>query len=357
MHEQQQNKQKQKDFNNKKREIYTRQSNQAVSMENLKFKDAKLNDMLKYQQAKHSNNIYNLKYDFIYGDHKLKISGKNEISRLSSDLKNINRMLNVEKALAKSSPSLSALSKPRDSRSFKKSTRKNISVLDLSAERETCLSFPLLQIPVELFQMDQLVRLHLDCNNIKCIPDELGFRMKNLEILTLSNNYIKWLPMSLSNLKHMKSIHLSHNKFDLFPFVLCYLHTLRFIDISSNYLLDVPCEIENLKQLESLLLFQNNLQSIPKSIGNLNSLRTLWLGSNELLRLPVDICDIVDLDWTPDNFDLSSNIDKNPLIDPPLDVCLKGIQSIRDYFEKKYEESMRLALSDTGIVSIAEADA
>jgi hypothetical protein len=309
---------------------------EPMSMEGFKFEEPTAKSIVETRQVPINLNMYHLKYDCIYGDHKLKISGKNEINRLSTDLKNINRMLKVGKGCV---PPLER----QDKGLFSIKKSKNIFALDLSAERETGLSFPLLRIPVELFEMVQLVRLHLDCNRIRSIPDQFGFELKNLEILTLSNNNIKWLPMSLSNLKSLKSIHLSHNKFDLFPFVLCCLQTLRFLDISSNYLYDIPCEIENLIQLESLLLFQNSLQSIPKSIGNLRNLRTLWLGSNQLLRLPAEICDIPNLDWTCDNFDLSSNIDKNPLVDPPMGICLKGICSIREYFEKKYDASMKSA--------------
>lgn len=92
---------------------------------------------------------------------------------------------------------------------------------------------------IELFQMKQLRRLYLDCNQIKYIPDEFGLTMVNLEVLTISNNRVKWLPMSLKNLKKLESIHLSHNKFDLFPFVLCQMESLKFLDISSNYINDI----------------------------------------------------------------------------------------------------------------------
>ena len=159
-------------------------------------------------------------------------------------------------------------------------------VLDLSTERQSCLNFPLISIPIELFKLSQLKRLHFDCNQIKIIPDEFGTSMVNLETLTFSNNRLKWLPQNFKNLKKLQSLHLSHNKFDLFPQVLCEMPRLRFLDLSTNNIDSIPDQIGNITELENLLLFHNNIKEVPKTIGNLKYLRTLWLGENSISKLP-----------------------------------------------------------------------
>lgn len=64
-------------------------------------------------------------------------------------------------------------------------------VLDLSSGRQSGPNLPIIVLPPDLFRFTQLKRLHLDCNQIRVVPDELGQKLINLEILTLSNNCLK----------------------------------------------------------------------------------------------------------------------------------------------------------------------
>ena len=297
---------------------------------------------------------YHLKQDIIYGDKKLKMSGKNVLpEKLPKDLRNINRLVKLAHTLSiknaenveesqNNTPIYMSSSKLDSQRTSVLS--QNISsnlrnlqemvVLDLSTERQSCLNFPLINIPTELFKLSQLKRLHFDCNQIKIIPDEFGTSMVNLETLTISNNRLKWLPPTFKNLKKLQSLHLSHNKFDLFPEVLCEMPRLRFLDLSTNNIDALPVFIGDIIDLESLLLFHNNIKEVPRGIGDLKNLRTLWLGENKISRLPKEITKLKYLDWNEDSFYLSSNLGGNPLVDPPLHVCLKGIHEIRTYFQE-----------------------
>jgi Leucine-rich repeat (LRR) protein len=285
---------------------------------------------------------YYLKQDVIYGDKKLKMSGRNVLpEQLPKDLKNINRLVKLAHSMSiKPSDNETPVEGRRYSTIFQSQISSNLKnlqellVLDLSTERQSCLNFPLIQIPIELFKLSQLKRLHFDCNKIKTIPDEFGTSMVNLETLTISNNRLKGLPMTFKNMKKLQSLHLSHNKFDSFPVVLCEMPRLRFLDLSTNNIDDIPEQIGNLSDLESLLLFHNNLKSLPKSIGNLKSLKTLWLGENKITKLPREITKIPFIDWNEDSFYLSSNLGGNPLVEPPMFICLKGIQEIRVYFQE-----------------------
>ena len=300
---------------------------------------------------------YHLKQDVIYGDKKLKMSGRNVLpEKLPKDLRNINRLVKLAHSLSikqteSNTSDYSQLETPIPMNSSSKldssrtiiinshlnSNLKNMQelvVLDLSTERQSCLNFPLISIPIELFKLSQLKRLHFDCNQIKIIPDEFGTSMVNLETLTFSNNRLKWLPQNFKNLKKLQSLHLSHNKFDLFPQVLCEMPRLRFLDLSTNNIDSIPDQIGNITELENLLLFHNNIKEVPKTIGNLKYLRTLWLGENSISKLPREITKLKYLDWNEDSFYLSSNLGGNPLIEPPLYICLKGIQEIRLYFEE-----------------------
>ena len=59
-----------------------------------------------------------------------------------------------------------------------------------------------------------------------------------------------------------------------------------------------------------------------------------WIGSYPFTMMFYSITKLKYLDWNEDSFYLSSNLGGNPLVDPPLKVCLKGIQEIRIYFQE-----------------------
>jgi hypothetical protein len=278
---------------------------------------------------------YHLKHDRIYGDKKLKLCGQcATFGNLSTDLNNLTKFMRQTSVLKSENQKKSI-----DFNENKLIEKEKISfkALDLTTERHTGLNMLINDLPKNLFKFKHLKRLHLDCNRIKSIPDELGQNLHGLEILTLSHNKLKILPQSISNLKHLTSLHLSNNRFETVPDVVFELKSLRFLDVSSNQLIELSTKIGLLKSLETLLLFENCLTNLPEDIGKLQQLRTLWLGNNKLKKLPRDIVKLNNLEWNNNFLDLSSNIDGNPLVDPPLDICLTGIQAIRDYFGEKRE--------------------
>jgi Leucine-rich repeat (LRR) protein len=303
------------------------------------YSSHKIQSMSKYH--------YHLKTDNIYGDKKLKLCGLcmtpgnlvqdlRQLSRLTRKPQVTNLASNgtVDILSKNSEQSPIFLNKVSDSTSSKSDldSKLEFDVLDLSTDRSSGMNLPILNLPNDLFRFSQLRRLHLDGNQIKVIPEALGEKLTNLEVLTLSGNNLRLLPESMKNLKKMFSLHLANNKFEKWPEVLCSLEVLRFIDFCSNRLVNVSSNIQNLKKLETLLLFDNNIVQLPDSIGNLKHLRTRWLGKNGLKKLPRSICNLSSLDW--DELYLSSNLENNPLTDPPIDVCLKGLSAIRDYLNQ-----------------------
>lgn len=278
---------------------------------------------LSHSNQKPSKYHYHIKSDSIYGDKKLKICGKCIIPvNLSTDLKQLNKL--TRSSVFENEENLPV--------NFKDKTIQ-FNVLDLSTDRQSGLNLPIIFLPNDLFAFKQLKRLHLDCNLIKNIPEMLGENLVNLEILTITSNQLQNLPKSMSNLSKLKYLHLANNNFKQFPEIVCQILSLNFLDLSSNKLEHLPDSLGYLKNLKSLLLFENRIRNVPKTIGDLSKLETLWLGNNKITTLPMQIIKLTNLDW--DVFKLSANIDGNQLVDPPQDVCSKGLTSIKNYYQSK----------------------
>ncbi|CAF0973921.1 unnamed protein product [Rotaria magnacalcarata] len=205
-----------------------------------------------------------------------------------------------------------------------------LEILDLSTERTSGLDFRIERLPRAIGYLYRLRVLNLDVNGLTSLPNEIG-ELKNLECLTVSCNRLQTLPLSYKKLTRLESLHLASNCFQAFPLVICQMESLRFLDLSCNRIGVLPPTLSKLKRLRTLMLYNNKISEWPDPLCDLLELHTLWLGKNELKRLPLHFGQLRHLDWA--NYPLSSNIDDNPLMSPPLNVCQLGIQAIRDYLE------------------------
>ncbi|CAF1010484.1 unnamed protein product [Rotaria sordida] len=203
-----------------------------------------------------------------------------------------------------------------------------LEILDLSTERTSGLDFRIERLPREIGYLYRLRILNLDVNALTSLPDAIC-ELKYLECLTVSCNKLQTLPLSFKKLIRLESLHLASNHFQAFPLVICQMESLKFLDLSCNQIVILPPTLSKLKYLRTLLLYNNKINEWPDALCDLIELRTLWLGKNELKRLPIHFGQLKHLDWS--NYPLSSNINDNPLMSPPLNVCQLGIQAIRDY--------------------------
>lgn len=210
----------------------------------------------------------------------------------------------------------------------------DLEALDLRPEREACLGYHLQEIPPAIGLLTNLRVLLLDTNELYSVPREIA-KLLNLKKLSLSNNNLSCLPDEFGLLRNLKSLHLSNNQFEVFPPQLCRIAGLEFLDMCDNQLEELPRDIVRLTSLHTLLLFHNALHTLPPSITTMTQLRCLWLGDNKLQYLPSTFGNLRNLDWNDTSrYMMSSVIDNNPLVRPPLFVCKRGIDAIAQYFHQ-----------------------
>ncbi|XP_069711792.1 malignant fibrous histiocytoma-amplified sequence 1 isoform X2 [Phaenicophaeus curvirostris] len=234
--------------------------------------------------------------------------------------------------------------------------------LDLSFNR-------LRRLPEGLSRLRRLRALDVDHNLLPCFPAallelpaleeldcsgnrELGVlpegiaALRRLKILWLSGTGLAVLPEGLCQLGALESLMLDGNRLRALPAGFSNLQRLKMLNLSSNLLGEFPAAVLALPGLEELYLSRNRLTLLPARLCQLRQLRTLWLDNNRIRYLPDSIVLLHSLEELvlqgnqiailPEGFGQLSRvtlwkIKDNPLIQPPYEVCMKGIPYIAAY--------------------------
>ncbi|NXR06004.1 MFHA1 protein, partial [Semnornis frantzii] len=154
-------------------------------------------------------------------------------------------------------------------------------------------------LPEGLCQLSALESLMLDGNRLQALPAGFG-NLQRLKMLNLSSNLLGEFPAAILSLPSLEELYLSRNQLTLLPHRLCQLHQLRALWLDNNRICYLPDSIVLLHSLEELVLQGNQIAILPEGFGQLSRI-TLW------------------------------KIKDNPLIQPPYEVCMKGIPYIAAY--------------------------
>ncbi|NWI24318.1 MFHA1 protein, partial [Sula dactylatra] len=200
--------------------------------------------------------------------------------------------------------------------------------------------------PAPLLELAALEELDCSGNrHLGALPEGIA-ALRRLKILWLSGTGLAALPEGLCQLSALESLMLDGNRLQVLPAGFGSLQRLKMLNLSSNLLGEFPAAILALPSLEELYLSRNQLTLLPPHLCQLRQLRTLWLDNNRIRYLPDSIVLLRSLEELvlqgnqiailPEGFGQLSRvtlwkIKDNPLIQPPYEVCMKGIPYIAAY--------------------------
>ncbi|MBL4634396.1 MAG: SMI1/KNR4 family protein [Kofleriaceae bacterium] len=127
-------------------------------------------------------------------------------------------------------------------------------------------------------------------NNLKKLPQGL-FKLSQLEVLELGDNWLTSIPDDLVQLTHLLELDLQNNLLAEFPAIVLKLNSLQNLNLSSNTS-DRENRwglSENIGELQDLQILQfrfREFESLPDSFRSLKKLRLLDLGRCTMKTLP-----------------------------------------------------------------------
>ncbi|KPP63283.1 malignant fibrous histiocytoma-amplified sequence 1-like, partial [Scleropages formosus] len=215
---------------------------------------------------------------------------------------------------------------------------RQLRTLDVDHNKLSCF-------PPEVVTLDDLEELDCSGNRLGGLPRGIA-NLRSIKILWLSGTQVASLPEDFCSLENLESLMLDGNLLAALPRSFSRMQRLKMLNLSSNAFEEFPPAILEIAGLEELYLSRNKLTFVPDEIGRLSKLANLWLDNNRITYLPDSIVELGQLEELvlqgnqiailPDDFGKLARVNiwkvkDNPLIQPPYEVCMKGIPYIAAY--------------------------
>lgn len=164
------------------------------------------------------------------------------------------------------------------------------------------------------------------------------------DYIDLGNLNLFIVPDELRKLKHLKRINLSSNSIKSLPDWFQEFENLEILDLRSCELDSLCNGFEKLQNLHSLYLRHNNFTEVPPQLKFMPHLRLVFLSHNSIQSFPYWFFQIP-----------SVSIEGNPIVDPPEEVCHRGIEAIVNYFKER--EKGTESLNEAKLLIVGEPGA
>ncbi len=182
------------------------------------------------------------------------------------------------------------------------------------------------QVEQRIEEAIQENRTNLDLSSLglTSLPQSFLEVAPQLEVLTLAKNGFINFPKALGACRNLKVLIFDKNKLTNLSGIRS-LQKLDNLSLNENALTYFPTDLLELKSLEVLWMNENSMTSIPQGILELKKLQSFSVTNNAIEILPAEIAQLPEL--------VNIHLSGNPLKTPPIEIALRGIHSIRGYFE------------------------
>jgi Leucine-rich repeat (LRR) protein len=162
------------------------------------------------------------------------------------------------------------------------------------------------------------------------MPPELDIlgNCASLTSINVSNNMLKAFPLSICNLRNLRTLLAFNNRMHYLPQALGALTALESLTLESNELHAIPDSIGLCTNLIEINVNDNHIPKLPDSIGVLPRLRKLYAAGNNIKYLPY--C----LGFSKSIRDVQFH--ENPLVDPPYDEIRKPLPQLLWYLRQRF---------------------
>ncbi|XP_019646378.1 PREDICTED: malignant fibrous histiocytoma-amplified sequence 1 homolog [Branchiostoma belcheri] len=204
------------------------------------------------------------------------------------------------------------------------------------------------KIPAGVSIFSQVTDVKLDRNKLKSLTAEFT-QLKKIKNLDLGNNVFRKFPEEIKEFRDLEVLRFSVNQVEEIPSgVFPRLRKLKNLRIGSNKLKSLPEDLAQLENLEYLKISSNKFSSFPPQLLQLPSIRQVCISGNKITEVP--------LEFFEKPLELFQAED-NPLQQPPLEVCSRGIEAIKSYCRQISESSENINDKRLKLVLLGEKGA